>query len=204
MVVPEGVALGGAKVVAVSTGDLVPDPGLRLSDADREQAVARLNEAVGEGRLTLSEFEDRVGKVLAARTAGELVPHLADLPGVPNLVAPEVSELRSRASSLRRRGRWVVPRRLVVETRSSSVRLDFTSAVIASPVVEVAVNLRSSSLRLVLPPGASADADSLEMRSSSVKVKVPDQGGVRFLIVGAVQSSSIQVRYQRRFLRWRW
>ena len=56
-----------------------PEP--RISDADRERAVQRLSDAVTEGRLTVAEFDERVAAVPAARTASELVPHLADLPG---------------------------------------------------------------------------------------------------------------------------
>jgi hypothetical protein len=37
-------------------------PALRASDAEREQGIALLRGAVVEGRLTLEEFSDRVGK----------------------------------------------------------------------------------------------------------------------------------------------
>jgi uncharacterized protein DUF1707 len=58
-------------------------PGILASDNDRDAVVARLNEAVGEGRLTLQEFSERIGKVYAARTHGELAPLTADLPAIP-------------------------------------------------------------------------------------------------------------------------
>jgi len=38
-------------------------PVLRASDAERNEIVQRLNVAVGEGRLTLSEFSDRASPV---------------------------------------------------------------------------------------------------------------------------------------------
>jgi hypothetical protein len=53
---------------------------LRISDADRERAAAALHTAVGEGRLTWVEHEERLAGVYAARTESELVPWLADLP----------------------------------------------------------------------------------------------------------------------------
>lgn len=57
-------------------------PALRLSDNDRERAVARLNEAVSEGRLTWTEHAERVERAWAARTAEDLAPCVADL-GTP-------------------------------------------------------------------------------------------------------------------------
>ena len=179
----------------------MPRPELRISDAERNRVVEQLNQAVGEGRLTMAEFEDRVGDVLAARTHADLAPLTADLPGA---AAPEVLELRSRASSLKRTGRWVVPRRLVVEARSSNVRLDFTEAVIASPTMEVQLDIRSSAITLVLPRGASATVHEVQLSSSSAKAAVPDSGGMHIVVRGRLRSSSLKVRYQRRFLRWRW
>jgi hypothetical protein len=182
-------------------GELIPGPDQRVSDAERDSVVEQLHQAVGEGRLTLIEFEERLGAVLASRTHGELRPHLADLPAAAVL---EVVELRASSSSIKRAGRWLVPRRLAVTTKSSKVRLDFTEAAITGPVVETVLDVRSSSVTLVLPPGASADADGLEMASSSLKVRVPRGGGLHFTVAGRIKSTSVTVRYQRRFLRWRW
>lgn len=183
------------------TGELVPRPEVRVSDAERNSVVERLNQAVGEGRLTLAEFEERIGGVLAARTQTELAPWTADL---PEITAPPVLELRARSSALERAGRWVVPRTVVIEAQSSGVRLDLTEAVITSPTVEVMLNVRSSAVTVVLPHGASATLDRLEMSSSTAKAKVPDSGGLHLVVHGQLQSSSVRVRYQRRFLRWRW
>jgi hypothetical protein len=190
------------------TGELVPDRRqLRMSDADREQVVARLNAAAGEGRLTLAEFEERVAVVLGARTYGEIEPLLADLPEAP--AVREVVELRNRASGLKRSGRWIVPRRLVVHSRAGGIKLDFVEAVLSHPVVELELDAASSSIQLVLPRGAAADVDDIEMIASSVKSKVPlptdpDVRGPRFVVHGLLKASSLRVRYQRRLLHWRW
>lgn len=52
----------------------------RLSNSDRERAVAILNAAVADGRLTWAEHADRVELAWGCRTAAELEPYLADLP----------------------------------------------------------------------------------------------------------------------------
>jgi len=41
---------------------------MRASDADRERVAKVLHEAMGEGRLTLAEVEERLQAVYAAKT----------------------------------------------------------------------------------------------------------------------------------------
>ncbi|MEU6581112.1 DUF1707 domain-containing protein [Nocardia sp. NPDC046763] len=53
---------------------------MRASDRDREQIVDRLRVAMGEGRITLHEFDERLQQVYSARTYGELAPIMSDLP----------------------------------------------------------------------------------------------------------------------------
>jgi hypothetical protein len=57
--------------------------GLRASDREREQAVAKLRDAVVEGRLTLEEFTERVGLAHQTPQRGELERLVADLPAAP-------------------------------------------------------------------------------------------------------------------------
>ena len=56
---------------------------LRVSDADRDRAVAELSEHFQAGRLTQDEFEDRTGQALQARTGQDLTTLFADLPRPP-------------------------------------------------------------------------------------------------------------------------
>lgn len=59
------------------TGDPVPQ---RLSDAERDAAVAMLREHFEAGRLTEGEFSERMGSALQARFPAELTPLFGDLP----------------------------------------------------------------------------------------------------------------------------
>ena len=66
-----------------------PASSLRLSDADRDRAVAELSEHFQAGRLAADELDDRVGRALQARTAADLAPLFADLPGErPTVTGP--------------------------------------------------------------------------------------------------------------------
>jgi Domain of unknown function (DUF1707) len=60
-----------------------PDPRLRAGDGDRDAVAEQLREAHAEGRLTIEELEDRLGKTYAARTFADLAPLTADLPPRP-------------------------------------------------------------------------------------------------------------------------
>ena len=53
---------------------------MRLSDAERQDALDALSEHVRSGRLDLDEFGTRSAKVTAAKRVSELVPLFEDLP----------------------------------------------------------------------------------------------------------------------------
>jgi len=85
------------------------------------------------------------------------------------------------------------------------VKIDFTEAIFGSTAVDVMLDAQSSSVELILPAGATADLDRVDTHASSVKSRVEPSGqGVTFRIGGQIKSSSVRVRYQRRFWRWRW
>lgn len=53
---------------------------VRVGTAERERAAAALGEHFAAGRLDIDEFDERVGRAYAAKTAGELVVLFTDLP----------------------------------------------------------------------------------------------------------------------------
>lgn len=56
------------------------DGGMRASDADREGVARRLRTALDEGRLTVTEYDERLQRAYGATTLGELEPLTGDLP----------------------------------------------------------------------------------------------------------------------------
>jgi hypothetical protein len=57
-----------------------PAGDLRVSDAERDRAVAELSDAFQAGRITADEFDQRSAQALRARTGTELSALLTDLP----------------------------------------------------------------------------------------------------------------------------
>ncbi|GAA1275869.1 DUF1707 domain-containing protein [Sphaerisporangium rubeum] len=182
-----------------------------MSDADRERVAERLRVAHGEGRLTLEEFEQRISGVYAARTFAEVEQYVADLPGSPLAAAvPERAELRTTAATLKRRGRWVVPRQLVVKAKAGTVKLDFTEAVISHPVIYVDLDVYAGSTILVLPAGTTVDIDNVEFVAGSSRVyrgvtaSSFAADGLHVVIRGKQRAGTLVTRTRRRFLGWRW
>jgi hypothetical protein len=63
---------------------------LRVSDAERQEVADRLRSALDEGRLDLTEYDERLQSAYQAKTYRELKPLTADLPGPAR---PERSQL---------------------------------------------------------------------------------------------------------------
>jgi len=82
-----------------ATRDSQPS-GLRVSDSDRDRAIAELSEHFQAGRLTTEEFEERTGQALRARTAGDLAELFTDLPRRPASLAGAVPRLDPGAGAV--------------------------------------------------------------------------------------------------------
>lgn len=76
---------------------MTDDPDVRVGTADREQALAALSGHLGEGRLTLPEFDERSAVVAAAVTRGQLDTVFTDLPA-PSLQPTAARPLDVRAA----------------------------------------------------------------------------------------------------------
>lgn len=174
-------------------------PELRASDADRAAVRRILEIAVGQGMLTLDEYTERVDVALAARTRTELDTVIADLPHVRHEPAPAPPEvLGSWMSSITRKGQWSVPTRLHLRTRMCSTTLDFTSAVLQSPVLHIDVDDYCSSTELILPDGATADLNAVTGVASSTSVKVatsPASSRLHIVVSGRVRFGSVTARH---------
>lgn len=79
------------------------DAEIRISNAERDEAVATLGEHLSTGRLELPEYEQRCTRAIDARTRGELEELFTDLPA-PH---PDLSSATSPGELVRRAGQLV-------------------------------------------------------------------------------------------------
>lgn len=184
-----------------------PPPGpvdprdLRVSDAEREHVVGLLQKAIGQGLITLDEFTARTDTALAAKTRSELNAVLVDLPGMVHHESTSARhqhpvELRATMSTLKRTGRWDVPRTLLVRNRMGSVELDFTDARIDHPEVAVELDVAGGSVDILVPDGATASCEDVEVQAGSIKDKLGGDriGRPHFVVSGLVRAGSLKVR----------
>ena len=171
---------------------------LLASHADRDRVVEVLRTAAGDGRLTADELDQRLEAALTARTLADLEPLLAGLAAASVAEVPDLARIECGSGTAKRDSSWVVPRRLVIDIGSGSVRLDFRRAVIAVPELRIDAQIASGGLRLITRPGIVVDADDVTVGSGSVKVVAaagPDvPAELRVKVSGRVSSGSVSAR----------
>jgi hypothetical protein len=77
-------------------------PGIRVSDEDRERAAAEIREHFAHGRLDGDELGERLERAYGARTTEELQAIRVDLPALPATPTARRTELAARRSVLGR------------------------------------------------------------------------------------------------------
>jgi len=128
---------------------------LRISDADRHQVAEVLREAAGEGRIDLTELDERLEATYAALTYADLVPITLDLPvarssdlpvrpaaATPSPVVSGPAEEKHLAimGGLERKGVWTVPAHLTVNCFMGGADLDLRRAQFAAREVVLTIN----------------------------------------------------------------
>lgn len=134
------------------------DHRLRVSDADRDRAAARLREAIAEGRIDAEEHRRRIDVLYAATTRAEIVPVLDDLPErLPADVTRPGPRVVSVFSARRRTGRWFLePRTTVVDVYGLTL-LDLTCAVLPEQSAEIGVTCVFGLVIIRVPPGVRVE-----------------------------------------------
>ncbi len=155
-------------------GSALPD--LRASDADRERVAEVLRDAMAEGRLDMSEFEERLDATYKARTYGELEPITRDLPAhgaakvsmvkrpvsddpaaidwAARMVDGEPSSSGGFAfwSGFSRKGGWVVGRQFTAFAMWGGGEIDLREAYFTERDVEIRCFTVMGGLQVIVPP----------------------------------------------------
>lgn len=136
-------------------------PAVRASDSDRDQTVARLRDATGEGRLTLEEFAERADRAYAARTSDELAELTSDLPATAAAGAPAGRRPKRFTvaifGGMDRKGRWRSAANHWVLSVFGGSDLDFRDASIEGAESKVVVFDLFGGTDLYVPEGVDVD-----------------------------------------------
>ncbi|MBO0772458.1 MAG: DUF1707 and DUF2154 domain-containing protein, partial [Actinobacteria bacterium] len=150
---------------------------LRVSDAEREQAAEIVRAALADGRLRLDELDERLTRVYAAVTYGDLEAVTADLPGpgvAPSVPAaagrfppdriggtPSASVSVAILSGARRTGHWVVPPRYTAVAIMGGVELDLRQARFSQPEVTIVVFALCGGVNITVPEDIDVDVSGV-------------------------------------------
>ena len=184
----------------------------RIGDRERDAAVAVLQQAVSDGRLSVDELDGRLAIAIRARTYAELEPVITDLTdGTSALeLSGSGSMIRRPASpgysaedpllldgAVKRLGPWRVPPFIRIDNASRWAKLDFQLASTDSTVIDIELVGGAGWVLLILPAGWAADLDRLSVGWGSTSVKVPHEpaaGKPLLLIHGAVGAGRLSLR----------
>lgn len=202
---------------------MVSDGGtLRIGHAERDRAVEVLRDAAGDGRLTLDELDERIGRAMASRTAADLAEVLADLvppgelvalvdpravmpPGAPGSSWDNPLVLTARWDDVKRAGPWDVPPFLEVNAVAANVKLDFVDARVTGAVVDIHVLGGAGDVVVIVPPGFGVDVSHLVKGMGSIRSRVaarPERGRPQVVLRGDLKLGSVRVRHPNRFDAW--
>ncbi len=136
----------------------------RAADTDRIQVAHLLTDAAAQGRLQMSDYEDRLTKAYAAQTYDELDRLRSDLPGYP--VSPRRGGACKPAPStlllaimgaFERRGRWNVPKKLTTFALWGGGVVDLRYADFTSTEVEIHACSIMGGQTILLPPEVNVE-----------------------------------------------
>lgn len=183
--------------------DREPDPApILASDAERDRSVLRLRDAVGDGRLTLEEFSDRVGLAQSARTDQELARLTSDLPTARDdaqgpAAAPE--QHRAICSHLTRSGPWSLPARSAWRSVFGTIDLDLRQVRLASSDTALEIYNLFGTVTVIVPEGVEVVVRGGGLLASQ-KVESPERpplpGAPRLTIECRGPGGTLYVRTQ--------
>jgi hypothetical protein len=137
---------------------------MRAADTDRIRVAQLLTDAAAQGRLQLTEYEDRLAKAYAATTYDELDRLSFDLPNAIGssrncgALRPAPSTLLlAIMSGFERRGRWNVPKRLTALALFGGGVIDLRYADFTSHEVEIRSYSVFGGQTILLPPEINVD-----------------------------------------------
>jgi hypothetical protein len=137
---------------------------MRAAETDRIEVAQLLTDAAAQGKLQMSEYEDRLTKAYAAQTYEELDGLRSDLLGSsissrdagPAKPAPSML-LLAIMSAFERRGRWNVPKKLTTFALWGGGVIDLRYADFTSTEVDIHATSIMGGQTILLPPEVNVE-----------------------------------------------
>ena len=181
---------------------------LRVSHAEREEVVERLNKAAADGRIDLAELDARLERALTAKTYGDLEPLTADLPSEAPPAPKKPLVLKGGLHGTTRTGRWQVPAKITVYGGMGGAKIDFSQAECHLPEVELDVHGQTGGVTVVVPQGWAVESSEADQGLGGVRDKTTHDrlpGAPRIQVTGTGGLGGVVIRHpnawERRKLR---
>jgi Domain of unknown function (DUF1707)/Cell wall-active antibiotics response 4TMS YvqF len=140
-------------------GEDEPRPAVRASDADREVVAGLLRDHAVDGRLTLEELAERVGRAYEASNRDQLDELTRDL-SVPERPTPRrrpTSLLLSFIGGHQKHGRWRLGKHLLILTFIGGADLDLRQVEIDAASTTITILSFIGGADLQVPAGVEVD-----------------------------------------------
>lgn len=188
------------------TDDALPE--LRASDTDREHTADLLRHAMGEGRLTMEELDERLDLAYAARTQSELDKLTLDV-----VVAGDAQRMNARMpvkpggggsewvvsimSGHDRKGRWRVGRHLKIVSIMGGSSVDLNDAELTEKDTTITCFALMGGNEIRVPENVNvvvSDFAFMGGNDSKVGELLPDPGGptIHIKMISIMGGSDIQ------------
>ena len=189
---------------------------LRISDADRHEVAETLRQAAGEGRIDITELQERLEATYQAKTYGDLVPITADLPvgsnhpaaaaqPLPTPGGPLVAYASSIAvmSQTKRTGPWLVADGHTAFAFMGTVVLDLREAQVERRDITINAGAVMGEVKIIVDAGTTVVVDGFgfmgEFAEQRAKVPFdPSLGGPVVRLRGAAIMGGVHVQRRGR------
>jgi hypothetical protein len=178
-----------------------------IGETQKEDMRDFLVKAYADGVIGDGELETRLTAMEAAEEPSALVAMVEEVraryplapvasAAVAASAAGEAQAIRGRGMSKKYRGRWFSSERILVELSMSTVLLDFSELeYFPGSRIDILVDLRASTLKVVLPRGAEV-TEEVDTDFSTVKIRRRGENdlGIEVRIRGAAHMSTVKVK----------
>jgi hypothetical protein len=172
--------------------DNLPDPRHRVTSAERESAVGRLQDAYIRGQLGERELGERIDRALGAVVALDLAELVKDLPAPALASAPvpaapaealpspwwrrrrarKLARVKGRKgydvykSTVRKNGAWTVPDPYLARVYKGVLILDLRQAILSAARAVIELDAYKSRVAVIVPPEYGVELEGSPYKGS--------------------------------------